>query len=181
MPGSVILFVQMFHRQDSSGGNFMSTDFINIAGIYKINTDLFKKALNGIPADRLLARPSDDSNHLLWIAGHVVVHRARVLKLLGQEWSAPWEQLFVRGAKLAEDGLYPGIEELNQQWDQVSVNLATSLASASAEALAEPVAKGPTLDGKISGQISFLALHESYHVGQMAFLRKWLGFGQAIG
>jgi len=159
----------------------MSTDFLNIAGIYKTNTGLFQRTLNGIPADRLLARPSDDCNHLLWIAGHVVVHRARVLKLLGQEWSAPWEQLFARGSKLVADDQYPGIDELNQVWDEVSGRLATSLDSASPEALAAPVLKGMTLDGKISGQISFLALHESYHVGQMSYLRKWLGFGQAIG
>jgi hypothetical protein len=159
----------------------MNTDFLNIAGIFRINTDLFKKTIQGIPSARLLARPADDSNHLLWIAGHVVVHRARVLKLLGQEWSAPWEQLFVRGAKLAEDGLYPGIDEVGQVWDDVSGRLAITLADASPEALAAPVSKGMTLDGKISGQISFLALHESYHVGQMAYLRKLLGFGQAVG
>src|ERR1035437_6778657 len=159
----------------------MNTDFLNIAGIFRINTDLFKKTIQGIPSARLLARPADDSNHLLWIAGHVVVHRARVLKLLGQAWSAPWEQLFVRGAKLAEDGLYPGIDEVGQVWDDVSGRLAITLADVSPEALAGPVSKGMTLDGKISGQISFLALHESYHVGQMAYLRKWLGFGQAVG
>ena len=159
----------------------MNTDFLNIAGIFRINTDLFKKTIQGIPSARLLARQADDSNHLLWIAGHVVVHRARVLKLLGQEWSAPWEQLFVRGAKLAEDGLYPGIDEVGQVWDDVSGRLAITLVDASPEALAAPVSKGMTLDGKISGQISFLALHESYHVGQMAYLRKLLGFGQAVG
>jgi hypothetical protein len=159
----------------------MNTDFLNIAGIFRINTDLFKKTIQGIPSARLLARPADDSNHLLWIAGHVVVHRARVLKLLGQAWSAPWEQLFVRCAKLAEDGLYPGIDEVGQVWDDVSGRLAITLVDASPEALAAPVSKGMTLDGKISGQISFLALHESYHVGQMAYLRKWLGFGQAVG
>ncbi len=159
----------------------MSTDFLNIAGIFKTNTDLFKRTLKDVPPDRLLARPGDDSNHLLWIAGHVVVHRARVLKILGQEWSVPWEGLFVRGAKLAADDQYPGIDELARVWDEVSARLAPSLATAAPEALAEPVSKGITLDGKISGQIAFLALHESYHVGQMAYLWKWLGCGQAVG
>lgn len=159
----------------------MSTDFFNIAGIFKINTDLFKKTIQGITPDRVLVRPGDDSNHILWIAGHVVVHRAKVPKLLGQEWSAPWEGLFARGAKLTAPGEYPGIGELVQAWDEVSGKLASSLAGVSPEALAEPVSKGITLDGKVSGQIAFLALHESYHVGQMAYLRKWLGFGQAVG
>lgn len=159
----------------------MSADLYNIAGIFKTNTDLFKRTIQGIPPDRMLARPGEDSNHLLWIAGHVVVHRAMVLKFLGQEWSAPWEALFVRGAKLTADDQYPGIDELVRAWDDVSGRLATSLADASPESLAEPVAKGITLDGKLSGKIAFLSLHESYHVGQMAYLRKWLGFGQAVG
>jgi len=160
---------------------FMSTDFFNIAGIFKANTDLFKKTLQGIPPDRLLIKPGDDSNHLMWIAGHVVVHRAIVPKILGQEWSAPWEGLFARGAKLTAADQYPGIEEIMRAWDEVSGRLLSSMASASPEALAEPVSKGITLDGKISGKIAFLSLHESYHVGQMAYLRKWLGFGQAVG
>jgi hypothetical protein len=54
----------------------MSTDFPNIAGIFKTNTELFKETIQDIPRAWLLARPADDSNHLLWIAGHVVVHRA---------------------------------------------------------------------------------------------------------
>ena len=159
----------------------MSTDFLNVAGIFKINTDLFKRTLQGIPPDRLLARPGDHSNHLLWISGHVVVHRARVLKILGQEWSAPWEALFVRGAKLGEPEQYPAIDELLQMWDGVSPRVLESLASVSPDALAQPISKGMSLDGKVSGQIAFLSLHESYHVGQMAYLRKWLGFGQAVG
>jgi len=68
-----------------------------------------------------------------------------------------------------------------QTWEEVSGRLATSLAGAAPEALAQPVSSGRTLDGKISGRIAFLSLHESYHVGQMAYLRKWLGFGQAAG
>jgi uncharacterized damage-inducible protein DinB len=159
----------------------VSNDFLNIAGIFKTNTDLFMRTLKGIPPDRLLAQPGNDSNHLLWIAGHVVVHRARVLQLLGQEWSAPWEELFARGSKLAAAEQYPAIEELVRAWDDVSGRLASSLANASAEALGEPVSKGMTLDGKVSGKIAFLSLHETYHVGQMGYLRKWLGFGAAIG
>lgn len=159
----------------------MGTDFLNIQGIFKTNTGLFKKAIEGVPTEKLLARPGDDSNHMLWIAAHVVVHRAKVLRLLGQEWSAPWEGLFARGAKLADAEKYPGMEEIVQAWDEVSGRLAPSLAGAPSEALAEQVTKGITLDGKISGQIAFLALHETYHVGQMAYLRKWLGCGQVVG
>ena len=56
-------------------------NFANIAGI-------FGKSIAGIPRDRFLSRPGDNSNHPLWIAGHVVVYRGRVFRILGEEWSA---------------------------------------------------------------------------------------------
>ena len=159
----------------------MSTDFFNIAAIFKTNTDLFKKTIQEVPPDRWFASPGNDSNHLMWIAGHVVVHRAKVLRILGQEWSAPWEGLFARGTKAVAPGQYPEVAEIVRAWDEVSGKLASSLAGAPEEVLAEPISKGITLDGKVSGQIAFLSLHESYHVGQMAYLRKWLGHGQTVG
>jgi uncharacterized damage-inducible protein DinB len=117
----------------------------------------------------------------MWIAGHLVVHRALVPKMLGEEWSAPWEALFIRGTKLAAPEQYPEVKEITRAWDEVSGKLSSALASASEEALAQPASKGITLDGKISGKIAFLSLHESYHIGQMAYLRKWLGHGQTVG
>ena len=44
--------------------------------------------------------------HLAWIAGHMVIMPALVPKMLGIEWSAPWEQLFARGAGLADPQQY---------------------------------------------------------------------------
>ena len=33
----------------------------------------------------------------------------------------------------------------------------------------------PVPDKTIRGAINFLAYHEAYHLGQMGYLRKWLG------
>jgi hypothetical protein len=160
----------------------MNADFLNIASMFKTNTDLFKKVIQGIPPDRWLTTPGNDSNHLMWIAGHVVVGRATVLKTLGSEWSAPWPGLFARGAKLVDPEQYPGPAEIGRAWDEVSDKLSASLSSVWGDTLAKPVSKGlPSLDGKIGGTIAFFSLHETYHVGQMAYLRKWLGYGQVVG
>jgi uncharacterized damage-inducible protein DinB len=158
----------------------MDTDLSMTASMFKANTQLFEKATQGIPPDKWLTRPGDDSNHLLWVAGHVVVHRAMALKLLGGEWSAPWAKLFARGAKLVEQ--YPEAGEIVRAWDDVSHKLSESLASVSAEALAKPSPKeAPSFGGTVGGQIAFLGFHETYHVGQMSYLRKWLGYGQVVG
>ena len=160
----------------------METDFANIEGIFKTNTDIVKKALAGVLTEEWFLRPGDDSNHLMWVAGHLVVSRGAVLKLLGAAWETPWSSLFGRGAKLVASDQYPAVVEVRNAWEEVSGKLLTSLANPSVEALAKPASPGPpSFDGKVSGVVAFLALHETYHVGQVAFLRKWLGQGQTVG
>jgi uncharacterized damage-inducible protein DinB len=39
----------------------------------------------------------------------------------------------------------------------------------------------PSTDGTLGGVISFLAYHETYHVGQAAYLSRWLGHAQIMG
>jgi uncharacterized damage-inducible protein DinB len=161
----------------------MTTDFTNVVNQFKTNTGLFKRITQGIPRDRWFARPGNDSNHLMWVAGHLVVSRALVLKTLGQEWSASWSGLFASGSKLVRLDQYPEAAEVVRAWDEVADKLAAALDGVSAEDLAKPVSAGraPDFDGKVSGKIAFLSLHETYHVGQMGYLRKWLGYGQAVG
>jgi uncharacterized damage-inducible protein DinB len=160
----------------------METDFSMIVSIFKANKQLFEKATQGIPPEKWLTRPSNDSNHLLWVAGHIVVHRAIILKLLGLAWLAPWAKLFARGAKLLAPEQYPEPGEIQHAWDDVSQKLSASLATVPAEVLAKPAPKeSPSFDGTVGGQIAFLCFHETYHVGQMSYLRKWLGYGQVVG
>jgi len=160
----------------------MSQDFAAIANMFNANAQIFDKATKGVPAEKWLARPGDGSNHLAWIAGHVVVHRAMVGKILGLQWSAPWEKLFARGAQLVEPEQYPDAAEIQRSFQEVSQKVASALPNVSEEMLKKPVEKGKaSLDGTVGGTIALLCLHESFHVGQMSYLRKWLGHGQAVG
>lgn len=160
----------------------MSTEFATIASMFKTNAQVFDKAVQGIEPEKWLVRPSHNSNHLTWIAGHVVVHRAIVAKMLGLQWSALWEQLFTRGAKLAGPEQYPRPAELQRSFQEVSEKLASVLPGISEETLHSAVPKGqPSLDGTVGGSIALLCLHESIHVGQMTYLRKCLGYEPAFG
>jgi uncharacterized damage-inducible protein DinB len=160
----------------------MDTDLRYIESMFKTNTDLVKKATEGISPEHWFLKPADVSNHLMWVQGHLVWSRGNVLKTLGAEWSAPWNSLFGRGAKQAVQDKYPGVEEIRKAWNEVSERISASLAAAPAEALAKPAPNGaPTFDGRVSGLVAFLAFHETYHVGQVSYLRKWLGYGQTVG
>jgi hypothetical protein len=160
----------------------METGFENIAGMYKANTDIVTKAIADVSLEDWVRKPGDDSNHLLWVFGHLVVHRGHALKLLGGQWDASWAQLFARGAQRVNDDEYPSTEELKTAWQQVSADLATALGNPPADRLANDAPPGfPSFDGKVSGNVAVLAFHDAYHAGQVSYLRKWLGYGQTVG
>ena len=160
----------------------MAGDLSTTTAILATNAAVFDRTVQGISEEKWLAQPSPDSNHLLWIAGHVVVHRAKILKLLGQSWSAPWESLFARGVARSTSEQYPKAEDVLQEWKQMCEDLRAGLANASVEVLTKPASNGGrAFESTVAGTIAFLSFHESYHVGQMGYLRKWLGYGQVVG
>jgi len=160
----------------------MTTDLATIQSMFKANEDIFRRTIKDVPDDRWLTQAGDGSNHLLWITGHMLVTRAIVPRMMGQSWSAPWEPLFVRGAKPVSPEQYPSPAEIRKAWEEVSEKMSTAFANSTPEALASPAKQGaPTLDGTLAGTVGFLCLHETYHVGQLGYLHKWLGCGQALG
>ena len=160
----------------------MSTESATIANMFKTNAQVFDKAIQGVPAEKWLVRPSNNSNHLTWITGHVVVHRGFVAKMLGHQWSAPWEKLFARGAQLVGPEQYPAPAELQRNFKELSEKLSSALSGISEETLRKPVPKEqPSLDGTVGGSIALLCLHESIHLGQMTYVRKCLGYEPAFG
>jgi hypothetical protein len=61
----------------------MNTEFSIVASMFKTDAEAFEKAMQGISPEWWLARPDNDANHLMWMAGHVVVDRAIAAKILG--------------------------------------------------------------------------------------------------
>ena len=160
----------------------MDPSFVYVDGIFKTNTGLVKKATDDIRPEHWFLKPGDTSNHLLWLTGHLIGSRGGVLKALGSEWYTPWGSLFARGGTQVPPDQYPGVEEIRNAWNDVSARLSDALAVAPAEVLAQPAPEGRrSFDGKVGGVVAFLAYHESYHMGQVAYLRKWLGYGQTVG
>ncbi|HYV14220.1 MAG TPA: DinB family protein [Pyrinomonadaceae bacterium] len=160
----------------------METDFKNISGIYRANTDIINKAIADVRPEDWFRKPGDDSNHLMWLLGHVVVHRGLVLKTIGGQWESSWAPLFTRGSERVDDAEYPSVDEIQEAWNQISEQLKNALREAPEDVLATASPEGmPSFDKKLSGTVAFLAFHDAYHTGQVSFLRKWLGYGQTIG
>lgn len=152
----------------------------NAADFYRLNERHFDKGFKGIPPEEWMRSPNESSNSLLWIAGHLVWARSMAVKLLASAWTRPWLDQFGRGAKPAEQHQVPSPEEVLSGWQEVSGRLTAALESASDEVLDAPF-RPPSFDGKIGGMVTFLAHHEAYHIGQIAYMRRWLGHDGIAG
>jgi len=160
----------------------METDFKNISGMFRASTDIISKAIADVQPEDWFRTPGDDSNHLMWLLGHVVVHRGQVLKTLGTDWNSSWASLFSRGSQRVDQAEYPTVDEMRAAWDEISQQLKSALREAPLEVLTKDAPEGPpSFDKKLSGTVAFYAFHDTYHAGQVSFLRKWLGYGQVIG
>jgi uncharacterized damage-inducible protein DinB len=152
------------------------------AECFKQNTHFVKKNVEGLSDEEWARRPGGSGNHVLWIVGHVAWARSALLKRLGDDWGKPWLSLCGRGAKCEDSAAYPTPEEAMEAWNESSARLKAAMESASAELLATPSVQGPpSADGKLSGVVNFMAYHETYHVGQLAYLRGLFGHPGAMG
>lgn len=152
------------------------------ASTYRFNGDFLAKSYAGLTDEEWVRRPNETSNNVLWIVGHVAWARAAVLGLLGSPWSKPWLKEFARGSKLGDPEQYPTPQELDVAWQEATAALTAAFEQATPEALAAPAPERiPSFDGTVGGTIGFLAFHESLHVGQAAYLRRWLGHEGTMG
>jgi uncharacterized damage-inducible protein DinB len=150
---------------------------------YRFNSNFLLNSVKDLGPEEWFKRPSECSNHIAWILGHVIWTRKAVLARLGAEWSAPWLGLFARGVKLDETAAYPSPDTLMDAWRETGEMLSGALENCPEDVLAKPATppSPPTVDGKISGLVRFLAWHETYHVGQIAYVRCLLGHKSLMG
>ncbi len=160
----------------------MDSRLAPLAEIFKLNTRLFAMALDGVDDELGQLRQGDRGNSLGWLAGHAASSRHVWAKLLGVNVDFPYPERFERGAKPSEDLDYPSLAELAEAWQGISSKALLAMEEAMPEILDAPVPfSTPSEDDSVLGALAFFALHESYHVGEMAYVRKLLGFSSLVG
>lgn len=149
---------------------------------YRFNSRSLKQTVSDLSPEEWLKRPSENTNHIAWIVGHMAFCRGRVLHFMGVEWTQQGLEAFGRGKKLLEDSAYPSAESLLNTWSETGHVMATAFDNLSEDLLLQPAPPGPpSLDGKVNGIVSFMAVHETCHLGQASYLRSWLGHKGLMG
>ncbi len=160
-----------------------ATGLSTVIPLFKTNKALFFKSLEGVSTEHLRQKPNEKSNPMIWIAGHLVFSRTGLVRIVGGKVDEkPWNTQFRRGASIDDMLTYPDSDEIAGQWKIVSDVLMTRLNELTEDELDLPSSFNvPSGEQTVRGAISFLHFHESYHIGQLAYLRKLLGYSQLAG
>jgi hypothetical protein len=147
-----------------------------------LNNGLLSRSLEGVAEEDVWKRPAGASNPIGWIAGHVIESRAALLGALAMPFDTGWGAKFARGAMVDAAAGYPTRAELDAAWHGTHSAMRDAFATLTEAKLLEPWTGSPKPGVKnVSDLIAFFAFHESYHVGQLAYVRKLLGYPALAG
>ena len=153
-----------------------------IAFIFASNDALADRSFIGIKPEDLWKRPTPQTNSMLWIFAHMAAVRGRLLNLLGDDYD-PGLGAFGRGAEVQDPSTYPSREKINEASREVNARLFAKLATVTEADLLQEAKGGPLPPSvrTVGDRLAFLAMHDSYHVGQLAYVRKALGLPGVVG
>ena len=146
------------------------------------NTELIIKAIDDIDESSQFIRPDKKGNSINWVMGHITSTRFFLPTLLGSDIKCPFGEIYDQKKELLEDSAYPNLNELKKYWDTASKELIQKLSEASEETLLADIPfKLPAQEQNVRGTFCFLLVHESYHFGQLAYIRRLLDYSGVFG
>jgi uncharacterized damage-inducible protein DinB len=147
-----------------------------LAALYDLNTDLLLNCLDGLTDAEAQQRLAAGGNSVTFLASHLVDSRHFLVTRLGQPLSNPLARYLADIRSIEEIRDLPSLDEIRPAWSEVSAHLQQVLNGLTAAQLNEAnVHRFPLADKSRLGMIAFLIQHDSYHLGQVAFLRRQLG------
>jgi uncharacterized damage-inducible protein DinB len=147
-----------------------------LAALFELNTDLLLNCLDGLTDAEAQRRLEAGGNSVTFLAGHLADSRHFLVARLGHPLANPLARYLADVRSIEEIRELPSLAELRTGWQAVSSHLQGVLTELTPSELTEPnVHRFPLEDSTRLGMIAFLAQHDSYHLGQIAFIRRQLG------
>lgn len=151
----------------------MNPSIAAVLELYKFDNSLFLDRIGSLENQLVIKRITENSNPIIWISGHLTNTRYHVLELLGTKIEFPWPKIFEHGFDPATE--YPDISKIKDSWIEISDKLIEKVEQvADSHLLKELHYKLPHNDNTVRGAIIFFAYHESWHLGQISYIRKCL-------
>jgi len=147
-----------------------------LAAILRLNTRLFLNCLDGLTDETARVRHASDVNSATFIAAHVTDSRFFILKTLGRTVDNPLSASLDKAKSIDDITDWPALDTIRSAWTDVSSSIDALLAEVTADDLSAAVdTRFPGVDRTRLGALTFLVQHDSYHLGQLALLRKPAG------
>lgn len=149
----------------------MAASIRTVIDLFKIGDSFFVEKIGNLDKETAGKRVSDNTNSILWIAGHLCSVRAHLLELVGGKVDVPWEKQFQEKFDPSKD--YPEMATIRDLWVSISDQLFEKVESATEDALSKDLEyELPHGNNTVRGAIIFFAYHEAWHLGQIAYARK---------
>jgi uncharacterized damage-inducible protein DinB len=153
------------------------------ADLYRINTGLFRRATELLDVKDIDRRPMETGNSFRFLIGHITLYRHSIAATLGLRVAFPWTELFDLGARPLDPSKYPTISDLTDSFNEVTDKMMKRLEKVEDRELDGKPSFSVEVPGAVNtvgGMVSFGALHEAYHIGQMGYLVRLLGGDRLI-
>jgi uncharacterized damage-inducible protein DinB len=151
--------------------------------LYRINTGLFRRATELLDIKDIDHRPQETGNSFRFLTGHITLYRHSIAATMGLRVAFPWTELFDLGARPLEPSKYPSLDQLVEAFNLVTDQMMKRLDTIEDSELDRAPSFRVEVPGAVNtvgGMVSFGALHEAYHIGQMAYLVRLLGGDRLI-
>lgn len=145
---------------------------------FRMHSQTFFNALDGITEEMALDRNSGKTNHVAWMVGNVVNDRYWIANVLGIEDKDPYQDLFKEGKAIDQNAKYPALEELKKNFEDISPKLYQKLLVTTGEELEKEYSMGmaiPFVKENVLNTIGMFIGREDYLLGQIGLMRKLLG------
>jgi uncharacterized damage-inducible protein DinB len=153
-----------------------------IALIFKLNNGLIARSLDGLSDEDVWRQPSGSGNPIAWLLGHLTETRGHLLAEIGTRFDPGWGGIFARGSALGAVSDYPTRTAIEAAWKATHAQMREAFATIADERLAAPPSRHafPGVN-TVADELAGFAFHESYHVGQIGYIRKQLGHSSIAG
>ena len=154
----------------------MNSKLEPVISIYNTNSKLFINSFDEVTEADSLKRPNKRTNSMIFIALHILDARCFMLTQIGKPAKNPFGKYVDWAKTIDEIRVYPKLIKVLSEWKKLDKIFTNELNKLTPKKLnSDQQFEFP--DGrKIINMISFLAEHEAYHIGQISFIRKYLGY-----
>ncbi len=141
-----------------------------------LDTRLFLNTLADIDDKTSKICPTEQGNHMLFVACHALDARYYIARLLGIDTPCPFQEMFDQARNIHDMKTYPLLDELKADWQKIADEMAERLINVDESILKEKSELSlPIEDQTKLGELAFFLAHESYHIGQLGLLRRQVG------